>query len=640
MPSSYYIVNAARLPDLLQAWSKQGSLLCPQRKTDHAIQLATYSPVSDICPDYINLHMSPLDVLNGYEDVLFHWEGNERSYSASPPAAADSPLILYGVRPCDLAALDYLDVFYLAEYTDINYARRRQNLTVIGLNCNRPGQFCFCPATGTGPHAHSGFDLLLTPDDDLYWLECATEKGKTLLATLKDLLQPVSQDALRQRTAILEAECRASFDYLPDLTDIRKAALQGFAHKLWEEISPTCIGCTGCTAVCPTCTCFQCNEERLNATSGRRIRIKDSCQTEGFTRNAGWHNPRSKVAAVRYRLMDKLVYIEERFGKKGCVGCGRCIEVCPAGIDIRTIIDSLQQDCPPPEQCKPLPTCMPQRIPTQKDENLYTPHPARIVDISDEAPDIRRYVLRYTDEERAQRFRLSGQFFMVTVFGVGEIALSIPFGDQHGGMLEFCAKKVGKVTSALAELRVGDIVGLRGPYGTGFPYSSFEGRDVLIVGSGVGLAPVRTIIVRLLEERQRYGRIAVIASATRYEGLIYKEDLKKWGNLPGVSVQYALARPTDAVTAHVGYINDLLPQLAFDWPNARAVLCASPRRIKLVARDLLHLGMHASDIYTSLETHMRCGVGKCGHCKVGSHYMCLDGPVFTYEEMLQLPEEF
>lgn len=298
------------------------------------------------------------------------------------------------------------------------------------------------------------------------------------------------------------------------------------------------------------------------------------------------------------------------------------------------------KDCPPEGQRKPMPVSIPERASTRIDPQLFTPYPARIVAIHDETPDIRRYVVRYMDERLAETFRLTGQFFMVTVFGVGEVALSIPFGDQHDGQFEFCVKKVGKVTSALAKLGVGDVIGLRGPYGKGFPYRSFAGRDVLVVGSGVGLAPVRTIIVRLLQERERYGRIAIIASATRYEGLVYKQDLKDWSKIPGVTVQYALAKPTDAVQAHVGYINDLLPELDFDWANARAILCASPRRIKLVARDLLGLGMNGKDIFTSLETHMRCGVGKCGHCKVGAHYMCLDGPVFTYEEMLQLPEEF
>ena len=110
--------------------------------------------------------------------------------------------------------------------------------------------------------------------------------------------------------------------------------------------------------------------------------------------------------------------------------------------------------------------------------------------------------------------------------------------------------------------------------------------------------------------------------------------------MPGVEVYYSLSRPTEEVNAHSGYVNDLFPNLGMDWSRTSAIICASARRIKAVARDLMQLGMKPSDIYTSLETNMHCGIGKCGHCKVGSHYMCVDGPVFTYEEMLQLPPEF
>ncbi len=110
--------------------------------------------------------------------------------------------------------------------------------------------------------------------------------------------------------------------------------------------------------------------------------------------------------------------------------------------------------------------------------------------------------------------------------------------------------------------------------------------------------------------------------------------------MEGVKVLYALSNPTSKVNAHVGYINDLLPDLGLAWQNTSAIICASPRRIKAVAKDLIALGMKSTDIYTSLETHMRCGIGKCGHCKVGSKYMCIDGPVFNYEEMLALPPEF
>ena len=143
-----------------------------------------------------------------------------------------------------------------------------------------------------------------------------------------------------------------------------------------------------------------------------------------------------------------------------------------------------------------------------------------------------------------------------------------------------------------------------------------------------------------IENRQEFGRIVVMASATTYDGLILKEDLERWKEDADVEVHYALSRPTDKVRAHIGYVNDLLPDLGLEWGKTSAIVCASARRIKAVARDLLRLGMRPSDIYTTLETNMRCGVGKCGHCKVGAHYMCVDGPVFTYAEMLALPPEF
>ncbi len=273
-------------------------------------------------------------------------------------------------------------------------------------------------------------------------------------------------------------------------------------------------------------------------------------------------------------------------------------------------------------------------------ESVYTPQIAVIKDIIEETDSIKRFIVQYEDKSLHENFKFSGQFFEITVFGVGEIAISIPFGPSQKDYFDFCVKKVGKVTTALHKLKVGDKIGLRGPFGKGFPFEEIKGRDVLVIGSGVGLAPVRTMLVQVLENKEQFGKVVVIASATSYEGLVYKEDLIKWSEMEDVRVLYALSKPTDKVDAHVGYINDLLPSLGLDWANTTAVVCASPRRIKAVARDLLNLGMKGTDILTSLETHMRCGIGKCGHCKVGSKYMCVDGPVFNYEEMLKLPPEF
>jgi NAD(P)H-flavin reductase len=143
-----------------------------------------------------------------------------------------------------------------------------------------------------------------------------------------------------------------------------------------------------------------------------------------------------------------------------------------------------------------------------------------------------------------------------------------------------------------------------------------------------------------MEKPQDYGRIVVMTSAKRYEGMIYKEELKEWAQMDGVEVYYAVKEPTEEVQAYTGFINDLLPDLGMNWENTTALVCASPSRIKKVAKDLLTLGVKPADILVTLETHMRCGAGKCGHCKVGSHYMCVDGPVFNYEEMQQLPPEY
>ena len=152
---------------------------------------------------------------------------------------------------------------------------------------------------------------------------------------------------------------------------------------------------------------------------------------------------------------------------------------------------------------------------------------------------------------------------------------------------------------------------------------------------------MRATLVRAIENKPDFGRIAIMASASTYDGLLLKDDLREWAKVPGVEVHYSLSKPTDQVDAHIGYINDLLPGLGLDWRNTSAIhLRLPPAAIKAVARDLMQARHEASDIYTALETNMHCGIGKCGHCKVGSHYMCVDGPVFTYEEMLQLPPEF
>ena len=241
--SAYYTMNPADLPALLTAWQSGSRVLCPCKEQDGTTRLESFVPAKGLCLDYTNLAMPPVDVLNGYQDVLFRWEGNERTYVAEPGAEAMAPTVIFGMRPCDVSALEYLDDFYLGEYRDINYSMRREAVTIVGMNCRTPGKSCFCAATGTGPFARSGFDLMLTLDGDLCWVECATDKGESLVGQAMVFFRPVTEAALRARLGELEKDCRDSFQKLPDLSQIRTALLQGFDHPVWEEITPTCIRC-------------------------------------------------------------------------------------------------------------------------------------------------------------------------------------------------------------------------------------------------------------------------------------------------------------------------------------------------------------------------------------------------------------
>lgn len=635
-------IKKENLKPLLKRWSEKFQVLAPVE--DEGTTLLLPYDEDKFTLDYINFALPVKESLFEQKEKLFEWKNVNGNIETSSPKETDfNKKILFGVRPCDAYGIAYMDRFYLKEFHDTNYALRREKTWVVALNCLEQGKHCFCHDMGVGPFAKKGYDLLLTPINDGFMIEAGSPKAEELLKLGEEFFE-ASNLTLEDKSNLL-AEVEAKFTKKLDTKNLHQVLEASFNHPMWEEYAKLCISCTGCTNVCPTCTCFNVVEENISCNEGCRVRYWDSCQNDSFTRNAGHHNPRDRVAKVRYRFYDKLKYIEDRFDFKGCTGCGRCIEVCPVFVDIAEIATKLQQDYEKQGTVTELQVedrkyQIADHSCTGYCESVYTPQIAVIKDIIEETDSIKRFIVQYEDKSLHENFKFSGQFFEITVFGVGEIAISIPFGPSQKDYFDFCVKKVGKVTTALHKLKVGDKIGLRGPFGKGFPFEEIKGRDVLVIGSGVGLAPVRTMLVQVLENKEQFGKVVVIASATSYEGLVYKEDLIKWSEMEDVRVLYALSKPTDKVDAHVGYINDLLPNLGLDWANTTAVVCASPRRIKAVARDLLNLGMKGTDILTSLETHMRCGIGKCGHCKVGSKYMCVDGPVFNYEEMLKLPPEF
>lgn len=632
-----YILRKKNLTEVLDRWAKAFEVYTPQYEDDQ-VMLLPYDK-SGFTTDYDNFAFPVKEYFFKERERLFDWSAQGGDIGIDMPEnVPGNKRLLFGVRACDLSGINYMDKFYLDDFRDNLYENNRRANWIAALNCTSYGENCFCYSMGTGPFADKGYDLLLTPLGEVYLLETATEKGIELAELAGNLLEAAGEGSLEEKQEVYDS-FKDSYKLSVKTDKIHQVYEAGFNDEIWASIEKDCIRCTGCTNVCPTCTCFNVVEENESSSKGKRTRCWDSCQADSFTRNAGEHNPRNSVSRVRYRIFDKFKYIEEKFGHKGCTGCGRCIGVCPVLINVVKISNYLT------DKYESSVTGAEKEMTYNHDhgqrcEDVYVPQVAVITKIIEETPKIKRFFMSYEDKSLHDNFEFRGQFFEITVFGVGEIAISIPFSPSSKYEFDFCVKKAGKVTSALHKLKVGEKVGLRGPFGKGFPYEEFKGRDLIVVGSGVGIAPVRTMIVQALENRSDFGKIVVIGSAMSYEDLVYKEDLISWGGLEGVKVLYALSNPTSKVDAHVGYINDLLPDLGLDWENTAAIICASPRRIKAVSKDLLKLGMSGRSIYTSLETHMRCGIGKCGHCKVGSKYMCIDGPVFNYEEMLELPPEF
>jgi len=232
-----------------------------------------------------------------------------------------------------------------------------------------------------------------------------------------------------------------------------------------------------------------------------------------------------------------------------------------------------------------------------------------------------------------------GQFVEVSALGVGEAPISISSSpSRSNGHFELCVRKVGDVTSALHRLRPGDRVGIRGPYGRGFPVEKFRGKDLLFAPGGLGLAPLRSLINQVLDERALFGRVIILYGARNPSELLFKDELKQWGERDDVELHLTVDRADDNWMGHVGVITTLFKDISVYPRNTVAVTCGPPVMYRFVLMELLGKGISEGNIYLSLERRMKCGVGKCGHCQINHIYACQSGPVFPYAEIKGLEE--
>ena len=263
-----------------------------------------------------------------------------------------------------------------------------------------------------------------------------------------------------------------------------------------------------------------------------------------------------------------------------------------------------------------------------------------ITDIRIDTPDIKTFRVLTPDGKKAFDHR-PGQCAMFSVPGVGEAMFSITSSPTNEEYMEFSIKKCGCVTDWLHAAEVGQQITIRGPYGNPFPVDdAFAGHNMLFIAGGVGLAPLRSVINYCRHYRDRYGEIDIVyGSRSSADLLDYEEIISEWAVDAGVNVHLTIDREEEGWDGHVGFVPNYVKELSFDTDRI-AVLCGPPIMIKFTLQGLQELGFEKTQVYTTLELRMKCGVGKCGRCNVGAKYVCKDGPVFRFDEIEELPDEY
>ena len=274
-------------------------------------------------------------------------------------------------------------------------------------------------------------------------------------------------------------------------------------------------------------------------------------------------------------------------------------------------------------------------------ENVYLPKVAVLDRVVEEIADVKTFYWHFEDPAEQAAFRkfLPGQFAQVSVFGAGEFPASLPPSPTEEELF-FTVRRVGSVTAALHQLRPGDRFGVRGPYGNGFPMKQYFGRNLLFVAGGIGLIPLRSCLNYALDNRHRYGKIQLFYGARGLKDLMYLGALREWEMSRGFECYLTVDRADDQWTGHVGVVGSLFrkPGVTVPVENTTAFVCGPPIMFRFVIRDLKEMGFEDRNIMSTLERYMKCGVGKCGHCCIGLAYVCVDGPVFTYEQIKRLGE--
>jgi sulfhydrogenase subunit gamma (sulfur reductase) len=278
-------------------------------------------------------------------------------------------------------------------------------------------------------------------------------------------------------------------------------------------------------------------------------------------------------------------------------------------------------------------------------ENPYVPMPVEIIKIITEVDtkDIKTFRLAFVNKEDEERFKyIPGQFAELSIFGKGESPIGIASSPTQKGYIEFTVQKAGAVTSALHEMEEGTLMGVRGPLGNSWPLEFLEGKNIVIVGGGFAFTTLRSLINYMIfeENRKRFGKITVVYGARSPGLLLYKDELEAWAKRGDIDLNVTVDKGDATWKGREGFVPTVCKEVAPSKENAVTVICGPPIMIRFTLPVFFDLGFSKENIITSLEMRMKCGIGKCGRCNVGSMYVCKDGPVFSLAELDKLTKEY
>jgi len=556
------------------------------------------------------------------------------------------PLVLIGVHPYDIIAMNQMDAYYFNEDVSKSYLERRKNTLIIGLSILNTHEKAFFGSMNTA-QVDTGYDLFVTDLGDKIAVEIGSKEGEKLLSRAARVREATEVEAQKVTAIQLAAQGKAKRGMKIEPKQWYSLLDQNYDNEVWKDQSDKCLSCGTCTLVCPTCFCYDVNDEIDLKGNTKRVRTWDGCLLREFTEVAGGEIFREDIKErYRHRFFRKGKYLPDRLGFTACVGCGRCSSQCIPDIadpvKVMNLLFDNSESFIQDQDAQPKSITV-ENIEVNEDDAVSLHHPSPATITRTEQLTEREMFFEIELDSKELLNHDPGQFVEVSVMGVGEAPISIASSPEKD-RFELVIRNVGEVTKKLHQMKKGDKIGIRGPFGHGFDIDALKGRDLLFIAAGLGLPPLRSLIAFVLDEKHRkdFGKIHILCGCRQPCEVLFDKEISQWEAIDDVEILRTVDTCPEGECwgGETGLITKLIPKAGFDPKNTMCMIIGPPVVYPFCIQILLDLGVAEDHIIVSLERRMKCGVGKCGHCQINQLYVCKDGPVFNYRDIKDLPEAF